>query len=187
MTQAKFKTVVQFHGILLTVVSYDDKDYIPLKPVVEMLGTQWKTARETAFSGDNRELYGTCELNEPIFNSFSTLKGAKKSVFILLEAAEMYLARVNTSRLKANGNKSSAEYLLNLQKEWRKALHDYETNGFAAKPSISNIDVIAKVDRIKNPDLKRLAAEQANKDYALNIPIARQTTLDSVSQTDLPV
>lgn len=174
----KFKTVIQFHGILLTVVSYGGEDYIPLKPIIEMLGTQWKTARETAFSGDNRELYGTCELNEPIFNSFSTLKGAKKAVFILLEAGEMYLARVNTSRLKANGNKSSAEYLLTLQKEWRKALHDYETHGFAAKPSSNNIDVIAKVDRIRNLELKRLAAEEANKDYGLNISIAKQTTLE---------
>lgn len=178
MQESKFKTILSFHGILLTVVEHKGIDYIPLKPIVEMLGTQWKTARETAISGDNAKLYGTCELNEPVFNSFDTLKGTKKAVFILLEAGEMYLTRVNTSRLRSNGNESSADYLLALQKEWRKALHDYETLGFAVKPKLSSIDAIAKIDRIKNPELKRLAAEQANEEFGLDIPITKQQQIN---------
>lgn len=86
-----FKKIISFHGMLLTVVTHENKDYIPLKPIVEMLGTQWKTAREKAFFGDNAELFGTCELEEPIFNSFNTPRGTKKTVHILLEAGETYL------------------------------------------------------------------------------------------------
>ena len=53
MKNTTFKSVIAFHGILLTVVEHEGEDYIPLKPIVEMLGIQWKTARQTAFSGDN--------------------------------------------------------------------------------------------------------------------------------------
>lgn len=177
----KFKTVISFHGILLTVVENEGTDYIPLKPIVEMLGTQWKTARETAYSGDNQKLYGTCELIEPAFNVLNTLKGTKKAVFILLEAGEMYLARVNTSRLRANGNKPAAEYLLAIQKEWRQALHNYETHGFAVKSEkqkLEKYNLLSKLDKVNNPELKRLYAESLNNDYGLNIALGKQGALD---------
>ena len=174
MQESKFKTILSFHGILLTVVEHKGIDYIPLKPIVEMLGTQWKTAREKAFFGDNCELYGTCELNEPVFNSFNTPRGTKKTVFILLESGETYLMRTNTNQVRRHGNPMTADYLLKLQKEWRKALHDYETLGFAVKPNLTSIDAIAKIDRIKNPELKRLAAEQANEEFGLDLPVTKQ-------------
>lgn len=178
MTEAKirFKTIIEFQSMLLTVITYDSKDYMPLKPIVDMLGLQWKSARESAFSGDNGELYGTSELNEPNFNSADTLKGAKKSVFILLEAVEIYLARVNTSRVRANGNEKSADYLLALQKEWRKALHDYETKGIAFKANKGS-DLV-KLDKIKDPHIRAEYARDINERYGMNIPIGRQTGMD---------
>ena len=177
--EAILKYMINYHGVNLTVVEYEETDYIPLKPIVGMLGTQWKTARENAFFGDNPKLLGTCELNEPEINVVSTLKGTKKSVYILLEAAEMYLARVNASRLRANGNEDGADLLLSMQKEWRKVLHDYETKGVAIKSSRpSAVDVIAKLDRIKGPTFKRVAAESANKEYGLNLPLGKQCALE---------
>ena len=73
------------------------------------------------FEGDNPELYGTCELNMPVFNSFDTLKGVKKLVFILLEAGEMYLMKTNTNRIRANGNIRTADYLLDFTKRMEKS------------------------------------------------------------------
>ncbi len=175
---SEFKTIINFHGLLLTVVDSGGIDYIPLKPIVELLGTQWKSARETAFSGDNCELYGTCELNEPIFNGFSTLKGTKKAVFILLEATETYLMRTNTSRMRENGNVKAADYLLNLQKEWRKALHEYETEGLAYNRRVLNKkkdlgDLLKARKCVKNPvevaALDRMIADEfSGLGYPLN-------------------
>jgi hypothetical protein len=128
-----FKHVIPFHGMLLTVVEHNGVDYIPLRPIVDLLGTQWKTARNKAFFGDNIELYGTKELLEPIFNSFDTPRGAKKAVFILLEAGETYLMKTNTNQVRTHGDSSTADYLLKLQKEWRKVLHEYENNGVVSK------------------------------------------------------
>ena len=172
----KFKTIIEFHGMFLTVITFENKDYVPLKPIVEMLGLQWKSARESAISGDNRELYGSCELKEPVFNSFDTLKGAKNTMFILLESCEIFLARVNTSRVRANGNETVADNLLALQKEWRKALHDYETKGIAFKANKGS-DLV-KLDKIKDPHMKAEYARDINERYGLRIPIGKQSALD---------
>lgn len=171
-----FKTIILFHGMLLTVVTHENKDYIPLKPIVEMLGTQWKTAREKAVFGDNAELFGTCELEEPIFNRFNPPRGTKKAVHILLEAGETYLMKTNTNQIRAHGNESVANYLLNLQKEWRKALHDYETKGIAFKSSKGS-DLV-KLDKIKDPHIKAEFAKDINAQYGMDIPLGKQSKLN---------
>lgn len=181
MENLNFKTIIHFHGMLLTVLEKDGKEYVPLKPIVEMLGTQWKTAREKAFSGDNAELYGTCELNEPIFNTKNTPRGTKKSVFIELEATEAFLMRTNTNQIRRHGQESVANYLLALQKEWKKALHDYETKGIAMKANATShqlINDLSKIDKMQNAKLKQIAAKQLNEDYGIEIPLANQGGLD---------
>lgn len=174
-----FKTIIPFHGMLLTVVTHENKDYIPLKPIVEMLGTRWDSARKKVFSGDNNEIYSTRELILPEFNVLEALKGSKKMVHILLESAETYLMKTDTNRIRANGNHSAADYLLNLQKEWRKALHDYETKGYAIKSrNVEKINAIAKLDKIKDPNLRSILAQALNADFDLDIPIGKQMGLD---------
>lgn len=176
---AQYQTVIPFHGLLLSVISHENKDYIPLRPIVEMLGTQWKTAREKAFFGDNLELFGTLELEEPIFNAFRTPRGTKKSVHILLESGETYLMKTNSNQIRNNGNATTADYLLALQKEWRTALHNYEKYGYAVKPvQMDKINALVKLDRIKDPTLRRIMAEAVNADFDLNIPLGKQQSMD---------
>jgi len=182
-----FKQIIPFHGILISVVEHNGTDYIPLKPIVELLGTQWKTAREKAFFGDNKELFGTCELNEPIFNTFHTPRGAKKAVFILLEAGEMYLMKTNTNQIRKNGNASTADYLLKLQKEWRKALHDYQNKGIAVKSK--SLDQKKELKELFNA--RKLATKPAEKE-ALSKMIEHQMAelgypLTPDPQGELPV
>jgi len=45
----------------------------------------------------------------------------------------MYLARVNTSILRAKGKADAADWLLAMQKEWAGALYQYEMHGIAVK------------------------------------------------------
>lgn len=178
MTEAtiKFKTIIEFHGMLLTVITFENKAYVPLKPIVDMLGTKWDSVRKSVFYGDNPEIYGTEWLKTPEFNELEPFKGSKKAVHILLEATETFLMKTDTNRIRAKGNEKTADYLLALQKEWRKALHDYETKGIAFKASKGS-DLV-KLDKIKDPHIRAEYARDINERYGMNIPIGRQTGMD---------
>ena len=171
----KFKTIIEFHGMLLTVITFENKDYVPLKPIVDMLGTKWDTARKSAFHGDNAEIYGTELLKTPVFNDIDPSRGVQKTVYILLEATETFLMKTNTNNIRAKGNEKTADYLLALQKEWRKALHDYETKGIAFKANKGS-DLV-KLDKIKDPHIKAEYARDINERYGLRIPIGKQSAL----------
>lgn len=187
MNETKFKTMINLHGVLLSVIEHNGSDYIPLKPIVELLGTQWKTARNKAFFGDNVELYGTRELNEPIFNTLNTPRGTKKAVFILLEAGETYLMCTNTNQIRAHGSSTTADYLLKLQKEWRKVLHDYETLGVAYNRKVldQKKDLKALLNASKlavNPQEKTAISQMIADEFsALGYP------LEPDAQIELPL
>lgn len=123
----------QFHGLYLTVLEHHGVEYIPVKPISDLLEMLWKSTKRSLLSGDNPQLYGTTELEEPVFNELRTTSGTKKAVCIKLKQVYMFLARTNTNQLRTKGNVSGADYLLTLQKEWGEALYHYETHGAAYK------------------------------------------------------
>lgn len=169
---------VPIHGINLMVYKYQEMAYVPLKAIVDLIGTDWRTAKRSAIDGDNQKLYGTIRLLAPFLdntggfvtpqtilcdgvkgtlvgvkphqntdfeedidenlNNNSTSSSLVDMVCIRFDRVAMYLARVNTSRLRSNGNVSSADYLLALQQEWADALHSYETYGIAVKKNIED-------------------------------------------------
>ena len=57
----------------------------------------------------------------------------KKAIFIHLDRAYMFLTRVDTNRMRAQGNVQGADAFLVLQQEWATALHAYEIDGIAVK------------------------------------------------------
>jgi hypothetical protein len=134
-----------FHNLTLTVVEADAVHFVALKPVVEMLGITWRRAREHVLEAENTALFGIKTLNptptdaylgEP--GEFFTPNGVKKEatkgqIFIRLDRVHLYLARVNTAQMRANGNEAAADRLLALQQEWASALYQYETHGIAVK------------------------------------------------------
>tara|TARA_R110002020_G_scaffold474773_2_gene707339 strand:- start:4036 stop:4695 length:660 start_codon:yes stop_codon:yes gene_type:complete len=150
--------MIKFHGIGLFIYSTGNQKYIPIRPITDLVGTDWRTARKSLISGDNADLFGTTTLlvpkidnsgglmleiegvSTPLDNPLSTEDTQKNELIdilcIRLDRVHMYLARINTSRLRANGNTTSADYLLKLQHEWADALHDYETNGIAVNKTI---------------------------------------------------
>ena len=151
---------IRFHGMTLLVVENGGKHYVEAKPLNDLVGLNWRTTRPTITSGDNVILYGIRRLVPPSFNvlgSPSTPESASGSpsvdvsgiagcpqtanldgpsegvLHILFERVQMFLARVNTSQMRVQGNVTGANYLLALQIEWAQALHSYETNGVARK------------------------------------------------------
>ncbi|WP_406622883.1 hypothetical protein [Acidovorax sp. SDU_ACID1] len=83
---------------------------------------------------ENVTLMGAKWLRSPVFaGQGGDITPTPDTLFIQLDRARMYLARINTARMKAHGNVDGAEMLLALQIEWAEALHAYETTGVAVK------------------------------------------------------
>lgn len=134
-----------FHNLTLTVVEAEHIRYVSLKPIVEMLGLSWKRARENVLTDENKALFGIKVLNPTSTDTYlgdlepkSAPYGAEKitlkaPIFIRLDRVHLYLARVQTAQMRANGNEAAADRLLTLQQEWADALYAYETLGIAVK------------------------------------------------------
>jgi hypothetical protein len=173
--------LINFHGLTLAVVEHESIEYIAAKPLVDLTGIQWTRARKTLFSDDNAILYATKELNMPIFDGFGIPRDTKTAVYIRLDRSTMFLARVNTAQMRANGKENAADALLKLQIEWAEALHNYETNGIAFKTQQRDKDMfglISKLDSVRNLELKKVYAEQLNEKFGINIPIGKQQSLE---------
>lgn len=142
-----------FHGMTLLVVENGGKNYVEVKPLGDLLGMRWRTLRETVQSGDNPILYGTKRLMPAVFNvvrinvdSLTDVSGppggpqtpdtevatgahetenvpADGVLHMLLERVQMFLARINTSQMRVQGNNTGANHLLTLQIEWAQVLH----------------------------------------------------------------
>jgi len=173
------KEIITFHGITFLVVEHEGKEYVQLRKLSDLAGLTWKMARKTALHEENVVLFGTIILETPNLTDFGNTRMPKNDVYILFEGVTMYLAQISVRNMKAKGNIEAAEALLLLQVEWRKALHDYETKGIAVKTSRSRMvtATLAKIDSIKDPELKRIAAMEANDDFGIDIQIGKQKTL----------
>ena len=160
-------SLLPFHGLMLTVLTAQGVQYVPFRPVVSLLGLDWKMARRTASTTDNAELYGLQELAclptdvylgepeavEALLAGQNCSAGPAsagcqtanpgygypektlltKQLCLRLDRVHMYLARVNTSILRAKGKADAADWLLAMQKEWAGALYQYEMHGIAVK------------------------------------------------------
>jgi hypothetical protein len=151
---------IRFHGLPLLVVENNGVEYVEVKPLNDLIGMNWRRTSDTVRGDDNAALYGTRALIPPTFNEFAPSsdrdipdpRGRKNAatmgdedvdapeisarstrIYIRLDRARMFLARVNTAQMRVQGNANAADALLALQTEWASALHSYETNGVAVK------------------------------------------------------
>ena len=130
---------INFHGLNLLVARHQGIDYVEAKPLSDLSGVDWRGARRALQEGDNARLYGVQRLIPPQIAGLGGLKSPDEGVLYLrLDRAHMYLARISTDRMRANGNTEGAEKVLALQEEWAKVLHTYETHGVVVKSSRSN-------------------------------------------------
>lgn len=81
---------------------------------------------------------------------------------ILFERVQMFLARVNTSQMRVNGNESGANYLLALHIEWAQVLHKYDMGQSVAVKA--QRDGVAELEKLAK--LRTLMVTTAEKDAA---------------------
>lgn len=125
---------IHFHGLTLLVVEHEGREFVPLKPLSDLAGIDWRSAKRSMEHPENVTLMGAKWLKSPVFAGHGgDMTPTPDTLFIQLDRARLYLARINTARMKAQGNVDGAEVLLTLQIEWAEALHAYETTGMAVK------------------------------------------------------
>ncbi|MBM7423847.1 hypothetical protein [Spongiibacter marinus] len=100
----------------------------------------------------------------------------REQYLIRLDRVTSFLNTLSPRNINAQGNLESAEWLKSKHEEWDGALHAYETQGIAVKAGngSSIVNVLAKIDGIKNPKLRQVAIEKANAAYGLDIPVVTQ-------------
>ena len=85
---AKPVSLLPFHGMYLLVVEAQGVQYVPFRPVVDLLGLDWRMARRTAFSADNAELYALQELECLAINTYLGEPEAIEALFSGKNCAE---------------------------------------------------------------------------------------------------
>ena len=126
---------IRFHGLNLLVLAFEGVEYVAAQPLTDLAGMDWKGAKRNLSEDENASLYGTRRIPAPeIAGSRGPSFPRGDMLCIRLDRARMFLARISTRQMKAQGNGEAADRLLALQIEWAKVLHDYETRGYAAKP-----------------------------------------------------
>ena len=175
MKKNRIHISIAFGDAILPVVECDDGiKRVPLKPIVEQVGAQWK--------GQSRKVEKGKYLFRRLGIKVTPLKwGDKPHICIRIDRVTAYLNTLNPENIRAMGNHDAADWLESKHTEWDDVLHLYETNGFASKQgSTTNttIKTLGQIDRIKNPALKHIAAKQANQEMGLEIPIGKQESLE---------
>lgn len=139
MSQTKVENIINFHGIVLWVIRHEGVEYVAAKPLSDLAKVDWRSAKRTFQHDENVILYGTKWLTPPDFagqGGTSTPSNDEKTLYIRLDRATLYLARISTRNMAAKGATEAAERLLALQVEWAEALHQYETIGVARKKDV---------------------------------------------------
>ena len=142
-SSAKITDIIYFHGVTLPIITFNKVKYIPAKCLTDLAGIDWRTAKRSLLVEENVLLYAVKQFKSPVFAAQGGSPTTQEEVVhIQFDRAYLYLARINTRIMKARGNVNAAEKLLQLQIEWAKVLHDYETHGVAIKNKSQNNELM---------------------------------------------
>lgn len=131
-TNTKLRMVrmsLEFAGAVLPVGSDDEgRSVVPLKPIVDVLGLDWKRQLARVNKGYMAKRLGTCMGHMPHAGQ------SREMVCIRLDRVAAYLNSVNPEKVRAAGNDDGADFLERKQEEWDLLLHEYElANGLLAR------------------------------------------------------
>jgi hypothetical protein len=173
---------IAFGDAILPVIDCEDgHQRVPLKPISDQIGLNW-TSQRTKVTQNNY-------LNQRLGVNLVPVKGyqdgqkegRKPQICIRIDRVTTFLNSLNPENIRGMGNHDAADWLEAKHSEWDDALHHYETDGFAIKESQDArqlINTLSQIDRIKDPTIKRIAAQKANAAFAIEIPIGNQKAMD---------
>lgn len=112
---ATISNLFRFHGLLLPVVLHQGEEYIPVKPVVDLLGIDWRNIKKSLSGNYKQAFFGFCTLKVPLPHGL----GGDTTPQIPC----IYLARQKTTR----NNPFSRKYL-NIKLRLLKAMLNISTS-----------------------------------------------------------
>lgn len=155
---------LNFAGAVLPVVDCaDDHQRVPFKPLVECLGLDWKSQYNRMQAPYFARRMGTCMGDIPHAGQ------TREMVLIRLDRVAAYLNTINPESVRAAGNESAADFLEQKHAEWDDLIHAYELQsgkGLFNSRAVHMVAAIARIDRIRSPELKRLAMAELGIDTA---------------------
>jgi hypothetical protein len=173
---------IAFGDAILPVIECEDGfQRVPLKPISDQVGLDWRSQKRKIIDNTYLTARFGLVLGETSLPQMTDLGLKRDQYLIRIDRVTAFLNSLNPERIRSKGNQEAADWLESKHEEWDDALHSYEENGFAAKElgdGSKKYVHLYRLDRIKNAELKRIYAEQVNQDFDLNIPIAKQGSLD---------
>lgn len=116
------KIEIEFAGVLLPVVLNEEgHEVVPLKPISDSFGLRWEDQRTRVQGGYLSSLLGTCT---PVIRGADQ---AREMVCVRLDRVAAWMFQINPERVRAAGNESGADFLIQKHEEWADLIHEYET------------------------------------------------------------
>jgi len=118
--------VIDFEGRNLLVVEYGGIRYTKAKPIIELCGIDWRSAKRTLKNMDNPGLYGCIWLRQSAIWGYHNHAAYRPALHVRVARSHLLLARISTNRMRATGKHAAADALLEMQNRWADRVHRYE-------------------------------------------------------------
>ena len=70
MNQTRIKTIFHFHELSLPVIEHEGGEFVPVKPIIEHIGMNWRTALRTLQTDSRTKFFHFQHLNVPLPSGF---------------------------------------------------------------------------------------------------------------------
>lgn len=131
MKNTRFHLSIAFNDVILPLIDCPDGyPRVPLKPIADQIGVDWKTQKRKLLADDYlQERFGLI-LGEASLPQMARLGLKTDQYLIRFDRVTAFLNTLNPRMISALGNEAAAEWLKSKHQEWDDVLHAYETNGF---------------------------------------------------------
>ena len=167
---------LNFSGAILPVIEcHDGYQRVPLKPISDLFGLDWKSQKRkisaSAWGQESPENEDEGGASPPLDRTYlpNLLGISTEDVFyadrirqmicLRLDRVAGFLFTINPGMVRAFGNEGGAAFLEQKHQEWLDLIHAYECQrgDMFGGASLKKVYAIAKIDRMRDPALKKLA------------------------------
>lgn len=192
MKSKYIKPTLVILGVEIRTIEINGIAYVSARGTTDVFNLNLAKQKSQLEDKDNIILYGVIDISTPEFadyrdhkvtitgknrgenTNFASQASRKKGqhadredhIFIRMDRAMMFIARVSTARMRVNGNEEGADAILAKQLEYAQALHDYETLGIAINRNHFGADEMRRKQRLtvaKLIQIKSATADAADR------------------------